>query len=70
MDLVGHLDLEKRVQSMDDETLKHFGKAAKERCMRESQYGRPPFQESVTILEHARVEWRRRHPDAIISDSF
>jgi hypothetical protein len=70
MEHSGHLDLQKRLQSMDDDTLRRFGKMAKERCAAESQYGRPPFQESVTALEHAPAEWRRRHPDSTIADFF
>jgi hypothetical protein len=70
MDPKKQLDLQKRLRFMDDESLMRFGKAAKKRCTAESQYGRPPFQESVAALEHARAEWRRRYPDDTIADFF
>jgi len=70
MDLLDHQEMLSRLRSVDDEALMRLGKAAKNRCVLESQYGRPPLQDSVALLEHARLEWRRRYPNGTIADSF
>jgi len=47
---------------MSDAQLLEFGRAARQLCSPEANFGKPPREVFVIQLKEARAEWRRRHP--------
>ena len=54
--------LRERLRKMTDAQLLEFGRAARQLCSPEANFGKPPREVFVIQLEEARAEWRRRHP--------
>jgi hypothetical protein len=54
--------LRERLRKMSDAQLLEFGRAARQLCSPEANFGKPPREVFVIQLEEARAEWRRRHP--------
>jgi hypothetical protein len=54
--------LRERLRKMTDAQLLEFGRAARQLCGPEANFGKPPREVFVTQLKEARAEWRRRHP--------
>jgi hypothetical protein len=54
--------LRERLQKMTDAQLLEFGRAARQLCGPEANFGKPPREVFVIQLKEARAEWRRRHP--------
>jgi hypothetical protein len=56
-------ELRRRLQRMDDDQLKRFGRAAAYMSSPEAYSGGLPRPEFVTQLDEARSEWKRRRGD-------
>lgn len=60
--LLDRADVRRRLERMDDDALRRFGKAARHMCTPEANLGEPPRPNFVIQLEEAIAEWKRRHP--------
>ena len=63
-------ELRQRLLKMTDADLLRFGRAARHMCSPEANYGYPPRETFVMQLREAKAEWRRRNPDAPLSQSL
>lgn len=62
--------LRAHLRRMNDAELLQFGLAARHASTPDKNQGRPPLVLFSQQLEAARKEWRRRHPDPPLCDSF
>ena len=54
--------LRERLRKMSDAQLLEFGRAGRQLCSPEANFGKPPREVFVIQLQEARAEWARRHP--------
>lgn len=59
--------LRARLQRMNDDELRRFGRASAYMCSPAANLGKEPREVFVFQLEEARAEWRRRHQDGDLS---
>jgi hypothetical protein len=62
--------IRKTIRKMSDSELLRYGTACKRMCSPEVNFGEPPPKAWVVQLQEARAEWRRRHENLPLSESF
>jgi hypothetical protein len=62
--------IRKTIRRMSDSELLRYGTACKHMCSPEVNFGEPPPKAWVVQLQEARAEWRRRHENLPLSESF